>query len=36
MSPFQYEYAKLDANVCGGGIIAELLMTCPWPLLAIV
>jgi hypothetical protein len=28
MSPFQYEYAKLGANVCGSGMNAELRMTC--------
>jgi hypothetical protein len=28
MSPFQYEYAKLDANVCGSGMNAELRTTC--------
>ena len=28
VSPFQYEYAKLDANVCGSGMNAELRMTC--------
>ena len=32
MSPFQYKYAKLGANVCGSGMNAELLLTCPWPL----
>ena len=28
MSPFQYEYAKLDANVCDGGTNVEQRMTC--------
>ena len=28
MSPFQYEYAKLDANVCDGGMNVEQRMTC--------
>jgi hypothetical protein len=28
MSPFQYEYEKLGANVCGGGMNAELRTTC--------
>jgi hypothetical protein len=28
MSPFQYEYAKLGANICGSGMNAELRMTC--------
>jgi hypothetical protein len=28
MSPFQYEYAKLELNVCGGGMNAETRMTC--------
>src|SRR6266550_7846978 len=28
MSPFKNAYAKLDANVCGSGINAELRMTC--------
>src|SRR5438270_925123 len=28
MSPFKNEYAKLDAHVCGGGMNAELRMTC--------
>jgi len=27
MSPFKHEYAKLDANVCGSGMNAELRMT---------
>src|SRR2546427_10632456 len=28
VSPFQYEYAKLDANVCDGGMNVEQRMTC--------
>jgi hypothetical protein len=28
VSPFQYEYEKLGANVCGSGMIAEMQMTC--------
>jgi hypothetical protein len=28
MSPFDYEYAKRDANVCGSEMIAEVQMTC--------
>jgi hypothetical protein len=28
MSPFEYEYAKRDANVCGSGMNAEKQMTC--------
>jgi hypothetical protein len=28
MSPFDNEYAKRDANVCGSGMIAEVQMTC--------
>jgi len=28
MSPFQYEYAKLELNVCGSGMNAETRMTC--------
>jgi hypothetical protein len=27
-SPFQYGYTKLGASVCGGGMIAELRVTC--------
>jgi hypothetical protein len=28
VSPFQYEYTMLNANVCGRGTNAELRMTC--------
>ena len=28
MSPFEYEHPKLEANICGGGMIAEMRTTC--------